>query len=359
MPSVVLAKALQLGDTIAFISPSARLNHQMPTVITRAEEVLSSQGYNVRTIYTLDSGIQSSISNRLSEIRTAFFDPTIAAVICTIGGTWFTELLPSLVADTELHAHIRENPKLVIGYSDITGLHWFLNAFTGLRTFYGPCPLPELGAPEAVHDESAPLAFCLKNLIAAIAKREPIGDVARSPIYAPHDSEIFKTGKLPTKLPEFAPTKGWKWLRPGKAQGRLFGGCLTVVARLNGVPSIRPDWRGRIVFLETAGGDGDVKPLINRVQAGFADMIAQGVFDEAAGLVIGRACGYDSDEDMEELIGVIKGLFCEGRQAGKAFPILFNIDIGHATPIVTLPYDTMAELDSEKDRFAIIESAVA
>lgn len=359
MSSPLLARAIKHGDTIALISPSARLNDKLPAIMSRATGVLSSRGYNVRTLYTQDTGIQSSIANRLSEIRTAFMDPTISAIICTIGGTSFTELLPALIADTELHSHIRANPKIVVGYSDITGLHWFLHALTGLRTFYGPGAIPELGATESVDDEGAPLAFCVKSLFNAIAKREPIGDVPRSTIYAPRFGDMF-TNPNSTKPLELAPTAGWTWLRPGKARGRLFGGCLTVVARLGGIRAIVPDWRGRIVFLETAAGDDDnAGPLLERVRAGFADMIAQGVFDEAAGLVVGRPFGYDSDQYREKYAGVIKGLLCEGRQAVNVFPILFNVDIGHTTPMVTLPFDAIAELDSDEDRFAIVESGVA
>jgi muramoyltetrapeptide carboxypeptidase LdcA involved in peptidoglycan recycling len=106
-------------------------------------------------------------------------------------------------------------------------------------------------------------------------------------------------------------------------------------------------------------GDDDVSGNpIHRVKAGIADLIAQGVFDEAAGLVVGRPFGYDSEEAREEYAGVITGLLCEGRLAEKKFPILFNVDIGHTTPMVTLPFDVLAELDSERDRFAILEPAV-
>ncbi|KAH8882329.1 peptidase u61 ld-carboxypeptidase a [Thozetella sp. PMI_491] len=356
-PPPLMAKALEQGATIALISPSARLNHLMPAVLARAEALLTARGYRVRTIYTLDTGIQSSIENRLSEIRAAFFDPAVSLIITTIGGTTFTELLPRLMADTELHEQIKAHPKLVAGYSDISGLHWFLNAFTGLRTFYAPCIFPELGEANSVDDETSPLAFCVKNFFAAIEKREPIGDVARSLTYAPEDSPYFKEPES-TASPKLAPTSGWKWLRGGKAQGRLFGGCLSVVARLQGMPRISPDWRDRIVFLETASGDNDVlAPPLARVQAAFADLIASGVFEQAAGLVVGRPIGYDSEEDKERYAGVIKELLCEGPQTNE-FPILFNVDIGHTTPMVTLPYDALAELDSERDRFAILESTV-
>ncbi|KAK7710689.1 hypothetical protein SLS64_005592 [Diaporthe eres] len=363
MPSTIVPPALQPGDTIAFVSPSARLNNILPTALSRAKDLFTAQGYHVRELFTPDTGIQSSISNRLSELRTAFTDPSIAAVVCTIGGPSFTELLPALLADTELHAAIRANPKVVVGYSDITGLHWFLHATTGLRTFYGPCPLPELCEPRApdgddeVHEASA-LVFCARHLFRAITDPAPIGDVARSPTYAPDVAVVFKEPESLAR-PRLTPTGGWTWLRPGRAEGRLFGGCLTVMARLGGVRGVVPEWRGRIVFFETAMGDDEVSgnPL-GRVRAAVADLIAQGVFDDAAGLVVGRPFGYDSPKARAQYAGVIKGLLCEGRLAEKKFPILFNVDIGHTTPMVTLPFDALAVLDSEKDQFAILDSAL-
>ncbi|KAJ3114167.1 hypothetical protein HK100_001739 [Physocladia obscura] len=359
MPTPLIPKALEPGATIAFISPSARLNDTFPAVMARATAVLSSRGYHVRAFFTQDTGIQSSIANRLSEIRAAFFDPTISAIICTIGGSSFTELLPGLIADTELQSHIRSNPKIVVGYSDITGLHWFLHAFTGLRTFYGPGAIPELGDADSAADAAGPLAFCVRHLFATIAQREPIGAVARSTAYAPRLPAFFREPGSAAPA-ELAPTPAWTWLRAGKAQGRLFGGCLTVVARLHGVASIVPDWRGRIVFLETAIGDDYVSGnLLSRVRTAFADLIAQGVFEEAAGLVVGRPFGYDSDKAREEYAGVIKELLCEGRQAQNPFPILFSVDFGHTRPMVTLPFDALAVLDSDNDRFAILESGVA
>ena len=358
MPSPITPKRLQPGATIAFVSPSARLNDKLSDVMARATAVLTGRGYRVRELFTPDKGIQSSIENRLAELRAAFSDPDVSAIICTLGGPSFTELLPALVADTQLHEAIRADPKIVVGYSDITGLHWFLHAMTGLRTFYGPGAIPELGEAAAVEDDASPLAFCAKHLFRAIEEAEPLGDVARSLTFSPEPSPYFANPSW-TKPLELVPTSGWTWLRAGKARGRLFGGCLTVMARLGGVRAITPDWRGRIVFLETALGDDSASgnPL-HRVRAGVADLVAQGVFDEAAGLVVGRPFGYDSEAARGEYAGVIKGLLCEGRLAGRAFPILFGVDFGHTTPMVTLPYDVLAELDSENDRFAVLESSV-
>lgn len=357
MAPAIIPKALQPGDTIAFISPSARLNNALPDVMTRATAVLKARGYNVRTFFGEDTGIQSSISNRLSEIRAAFSED-ISAIICTIGGTTFTELLPALIADTELHGIIRANPKIVVGYSDISGLHWFLHALTGLRTFYGPGAIPELGEASSVDDKASPLAFCESNLFRAIASREPLGEIPRSVTYAPRGPPFFQE-PASTKAAPVAPTPQWTWLRHGKGQGRLFGGCLTVMARLQGVRAIAPDWRGKIVFIETAMADDENSgnpPC--RVQAALADLIASGVFEDAAGLVVGRPFGYDSEKQRKEYADIITGLLCEGRLAERKFPILFGVDFGHTTPMVTLPYDALAELDSERDSFAVVEAGV-
>jgi muramoyltetrapeptide carboxypeptidase LdcA involved in peptidoglycan recycling len=327
--------------------------------MTRAIKVLSDRGYIVRELFNVDKGTQSSINNRLSEIRTAFSDPSISAIICTIGGSTFTELLPALIADTQLHATIRANPKIFVGYSDITGLHWFLHSLTGLRTFYGPGAIPELGEPRPTQDdENSPVEFCARNLFRAISTTEPIGEVSRSVAFAPKSAAFWGDPASVAPLELATPPK-WTWIRHGKAQGRLFGGCLTVMARLNGVKEITPDWRDRIVFLETALGEDDVSgnPLY-RVKAGIADLIAQGVFDHAAGLVVGRPFGYHSEEMQRDYMDAIKELLCEGRMAEKPFPILFNVDFGHTTPMVTLPFDALAVLDSEKDSFAIIEAGV-
>jgi muramoyltetrapeptide carboxypeptidase LdcA involved in peptidoglycan recycling len=298
------------------------------------------------------------ITNRHAEIRSAFLDKDISGIICTIGGIKFTEVLPLLIADEELHDYIRLNPKIVVGSSDMTGLHWFLNTVVGLRTFYGPSAIPELGTADTPGNDASPLAFCIKHLINAISNPKPIGALPRSPSYAPGAPAFFRN---PDSLiiQDVAPAPAWKWLRRGnsKVQGRLFGGCLGVMARLNGITAVRPDWRGRIVFLETSFEESKDLPLVQR---GLADLIAQGVFEEPAGLVIGRPVGYASEEQLDEYAGVFTALLCEGRFAngGNQFPILMNVDIGHTTPMVTLPYDVLAELDAEQDRFTILESGV-
>ncbi|KAI0160691.1 peptidase family S66 [Xylariaceae sp. FL1272] len=367
-PTAIRPKALKPGDTIAFISPSSRLNISHARAIASAVSVLTKRGFKVREVYHPETpgSIQSTITSRLAEFREAFTDPSVAAVICTIGGTTFTELLPSLLEDVELHAAIRSHPKIASGYSDITGVHWFLYTVAGLRTFYGPGMIPELVGTESASGGDSTLDFTVRNLLAAIATIEPIGDVRRSKWYNPRlqPHMLNPTPDASLDADEVAPNPGWTWVRKGRkpVRGRLFGGFLMAMARLAGVRQLAPTWAGRIVFLESAIADHDVTagvPL-ERMQAAIADLIAQGVFDAAVGLVVGRPYGYNTPEQREAYMSVIRGLLCEGRLADRNpdFPILFGVDFGHTTPMVTLPYDALAELDGENDRFAVLESGV-
>lgn len=354
--STVIPPALKPGATIAFISPSLRLNHVFPAAIARAKKALEDRGYNVCIFYEKDSdGIQASIDNRVTEIRAAFLDASISAVICTIGGSSFTELLPRLIADEELGCAIRDNPKIVVGMSDNTGLHWFLNGVGGLRTFYGPSAIPELGTADALDGDKTPRSLCFSHLFNLITKTEALGDILQPIAYAPKHPQFFDNPDS-LDIQEVVPAPALQWLRPGKGQGRLFGGSVTVAARLNGMRHITPNWKGRMLFFETAEGPDD----LDNIRIAVADLIAQGVFEEAAGLVIGRPIGFDTEEQQGQYIKIFKELLCEGTlgKAKNQFPILFNVDFGHTTPMVTLPYDALAELDSEADRFTILEAGV-
>ncbi|OAR02325.1 hypothetical protein LLEC1_00445 [Akanthomyces lecanii] len=228
---------------------------------------------------------------------------------------------------------------------------------TGLRTFYGPTAIPELGTADSRDDQATPLAFCARSLLNAITATEPLGEIPRSLVYAPDHPAFFQDSQS-VETQKLAASPAWAWLRSGKAQGRLFGGLLGAVVRLNGVRAVAPDWHGRIIFLETAASEADD---IGAVRTAFADLIAQGVFDSAAGLVVGRPFGYDLDEARNEYAGVITSLLCDARYgplAENRFPILFGVDIGHTTPMVTLPFDALAVLDSESDQFEVLEAGV-
>ena len=365
-PTTVLPKALKPGGTIAFISPSARLNESFAAPTARAKAALENKGFSVKVFWTHEdpetTTVQQHINHRKQEILAAFSDKEVDAIICTIGGLTCSELVPHFVTDAAALQVLRDNPKIFIGYSDITTLHWLLHRYTGLRTFYGPTAVAELG------EFPKPMDFTMDNLIRTIVHDpstgtapQPIGPVPRSKEYAPMLPHYFLQSDTTSEKPsEYAPSPPWYWLRGGKVtNARIFGGCISLVQRLQGVRSIVPDWKGRVLFLEASFGDQFSEGRsLGRTRQQLADLVAQGVLDEISGVVFGRFSGYTTDEQRDSAARLVKEMFVENDAVTKDFPILMNVDIGHTSPILTIPMDALVSLDSEKDEFLILEAGV-
>ena len=131
----IIPKRLQKGDTIAFISPSARLNLLLPVPFERAKTFVEGLGYHVKAIFNSrdPANFQESVLQRCEEVHKAFRDTSIKAIVCNIGGSHVNELLSHL--DYQL---IKSHPKIFCGYSDITLLHYAILSQTGLQTSMGP-----------------------------------------------------------------------------------------------------------------------------------------------------------------------------------------------------------------------------
>lgn len=362
-PSPIVPKALPPGGTIALISPSERMHETFSAATQRGIKVLESLGYTVKPIWTHEdpatTTVASHIAVRKAELLQAFADKTVDAIICMVGGSTFTELTPALLHDPEALKVLRDNPKVVVGYSDITHLHWILYRQAGLRSFYGPALVSELA--ELPH----PAEYSMQHLLAAITKSgtTPLGRIQPSSTWrrglAPH----FK--KDPNSLEAAVydePTPAWRWLRKGQAEGRAFGGCLSVVVRLQAIPALVPDWDGRIVFLETSMAEADMwqRAPPKKVRQQLADLVAQGLFDKVAGLVLGRFFGWE--EHVEELDRIVREVIIDNpwvkNEKYPEFPVVYGLDIGHTSPMITIPYDARCRLDSEKDEFSILEAGV-
>ncbi|CAD6564908.1 MAG: hypothetical protein ASARMPREDX12_004496 [Alectoria sarmentosa] len=269
--------ALCRGDTIAFISPSARLNHIFPAPLNRAKSHLERLGYRVKVIFNQSESLifRDSILQRREEIQSAFADPLIKAIICTVDDSHANELLPHLD-----YGLIRMNAAIT-----------------------------ELG-------------------ITHIGK--PIGPVPRSLEWAAKLPDLGTDSQRPR---EQFPSPGWTWLRPGKATGRVFGGCLPSILHLAGT-KFWPDYRDRILLLENPMGEKMEDPFsLTSTRAKMADLVNLGVFEQINGVIMVKDQCYGTD-----------------------FPILLNVDVGHTDPILTVPLNAMVGLDSEKDEFTILEA---
>ena len=148
----------------------------------------------------------------------------------------------------------------------------------------------------------------------------------------------------------FAPSQGWTWLQgESPAQGHLMGGCLEVLDMLNGSPGWpQPElWAGAILCLETSE---DVPPP---AQVGYwlRNFAAQGILQGAAGLVLARPRGY-TPQMVAALYGWVRKVLWE---AGRDdLPVLANVDFGHTSPQLTLPFGRVGRVDPVGRVFEVV-----
>ncbi|GKZ36049.1 hypothetical protein AbraIFM66950_006924 [Aspergillus brasiliensis] len=348
----IIPKALKRGDKIAFISPSARLNGVLPTPLERGKACLESLGFRVQIIFSSQATatIAASIRVRCEEIHAAFRDRTIAAIICTIGGAHANELLPFL--DYSL---IRSNPKIFVGYSDTTFLHYAIQSRTGLRTFYGPSVLTDFS------DFPKPIQFTIDHFVHVLTNAgTSVGPLPRSSLCSKEHSDFFFSKEIPDRPRELVDAPAWRWLRGGQATGYLYGGTVTCVVRLQGTPYAPASWKDKILFLESAMGDNMQLPYsVSRFRNSLVDLALSGILHEIRGLVVGRGYKYDG-QMQDDLARVIEEVFdvIVGRSREEPLPILMNVDFGHTSPFLTLPINTLVRLDGDLDEFSVLEPGV-
>jgi muramoyltetrapeptide carboxypeptidase LdcA involved in peptidoglycan recycling len=143
------------------------------------------------------------------------------------------------------------------------------------------------------------------------------------------------------------PFPGWTWLKEGVAEGVLIGGCLESLEDLRGT-RLWPDWENAVLFFETSEGP----PPPSRVDSLLMGYENMGVLDKLSGLIVGRPMRY-TDEQKEDLRRVIVE-----RTGQYTFPIITDMDFGHTSPQFTIPIGCRCRIDTEEQRFEIIDAAV-
>jgi len=281
---------------------------------------------------------------RADDIHEAFADSSIRAVIASIGGGDAIRLIPHIDLDV-----IARNPKVFLGYSDPTVLH-FGCLKAGVISFYGPTIMSGFAENGGMH------AYAESALRKAILETAPIGEIASN-------REGWTVEHLPWKDPDnqnrrrkLTPSTGPRTLQgTGTVQGHLIGGCAEVLEMLKGSAWWPPVdyWNGAILFYETS----EEAPPASQVLRWLRNFAAQGILQRLSGIVLGRPGGQtDEAYRQEQEEAVLRALDEAGLQH---LPVLAELDFGHTDPIATLPYGVMAEIDCSRSRLSILESGVA
>lgn len=339
MAQVIKPPRLRPGDTIGVISPSAGLAAMFPHRAERGRAALERLGFKVafgRHALGRRGYLSGTPAERAADIHAFARDPAVRAVISSIGGDHACHLLPLL--DVEL---LRAHPKIWMGFSDMTVLNVALLAGAGLVTFNGPHLMTELA------DFPAAPAYSISSMLRLLTDPAPAGRLEPSDWQT--DEFLDWGAKLDlTRARARGPAPGWRWIKPGFAEGRLAGGCLESLQHLRGT-RFWPDLRGGILFLETS----EEAPPPAKVDGILMDYHNMGVFDQLGGLLWGRSSGYD-DAMHDELEAILLE-----RTAGYGFPIVTRMDFGHTSPMLTLPLGCLARLDSAARSVELLEGAVS
>lgn len=276
---------------------------------------------------------------RVAGLHAAFSDPDVKGIISFIGGNNSNQLVDLLDYDL-----IRKNPKVFVGYSDMSVLHYAFQK-AGLVSFYGPAALTQFAEFPRMLD------YTRDYFARATMSSDPIGRVSPSEKWT--DEVLDWMEKKDMERPrELRANEGWTWLRKGKASGPILGGCITSIAHLRGT-QYWPDHVGAILLLETPEGE-DISQgeSLASIDAALQDFRLMGLYDQIKGLIVGRPFGY-SEEAREQYKQVILD-----RTEGHSFPVLYNVNVGHADPVMTVPLGVETTIDSERDTFTVDEAGV-
>ena len=340
--NLTIPKKLNKGDTIGIVSPSAGLGSIFPHRIEQAEKNLTKLGFKIK--YAKNSlknngYISASAEERADDIHEMFLDKEVKAIIVTIGGDHSNQILKYL--DFGI---IKNNPKIFMGYSDITVLHFAFATKANLRTFYGPCIISEFGEYPEI------LPYTLEYFNTALSNVESIGNISQS------DSWTWEFLDWSKKMDQIRArkmntSKGYEWWKEGSVQGEIFGGCVPSMNHLSGT-EYWPDFKDKIMFIDIPEGNPGEKFPLADLDSFLADLENLGIFKNIKGLIIGRPYLYE-EEDNKKLKDIIAYYTKD-----YTYPILFNANIGHASPIITIPLGVACFLDSQKNIFEIKEAGV-
>ncbi|TLU88628.1 MAG: LD-carboxypeptidase [Chlorobium sp.] len=289
---ILRPKMLRKGDTIGLISPSSHCAH--PDRIEQAVRYIEKNGYRVepsRHLNCIDTDPAIADGHKLLDLHDMFTNPGIQAIICLRGGAGASRLLKKINYDI-----IAANPKILVGYSDITALSLAVFAKTGLISFSGPMLATELYGPSAYTEEH-------------------FWGMLTSPSYAlsirNHENHSISC------------------IRPGKAEGRLIGGNLSVLSSMIGTPFLS-SFRNTLLFME------DINEPAYRIDRMFAHLSNAGLLGECSGIMLGQFTG-DTETSAEEEFRLqhIFRYYSEPDQMNG--PVMRGLSYGHIRDLMTIP----------------------
>lgn len=305
---MILPEKLKRGDTIGVIAPSNPIIGENIEELEQARKIVEKDGFKVKyskNLFSNKNGYSSTAKEKAKDINDMFADEEVKMIWCAKGGENSNTTFEYIDYES-----IKQNPKIICGYSDITSLTNMITAKTGLVTFSGT------NFKTIATDETD---YSYKEAI----KR-------------------FAQGSLELGQPK----EKYYTIQEGIAEGGLIGGNLSLTrAMVSGKYSI--DFTDKILFLEELGFETGPALASNFLYY----MKQNGVFDKINGLWIGNY-EHESGIALEKIIMDVLG-------NEYKFPIIKSNNFGHIETKTVIPIGTKAKIDTGKNvKIELIENCV-
>lgn len=335
MKQLIKPNKLQEGDTIATISISggragdSDLLWRYKLGKKRLEDVFGLKIIETPNALKGTDFLYKNPQKRAEDLMWALKNPEVKGIISNMGGDDSARLLPYIDFDV-----IHDNPKVFMGYSDITTLTIYF-AYAGVMSYYGPNVLTPIAQPVCLD------SYTEKAIRKTLFSNAVIGKVLPCDKYTKIEWQDKKSDEI-----EWTPNTGYERIQgSGTVQGRLIGGCAGPLQQIMGtfVYLNEKEWEDSIIFLECGSPYNSVLAGLHQLRA----LNASGVFHLAKGLITTKL----NFEEKEMLLRFLK--YEVGRED---MPVLTNVDFAHRTPMTVLPVGAMAEINCDKKTFSILES---
>jgi muramoyltetrapeptide carboxypeptidase len=309
---------LRHGDTLGIVAPASAPPN--PANIDLGLAAVEKLGFKVKPAPNLRKRwgfLAGTDRERAGDLMQMFADPNVHGILCFRGGYGSARLLPFL--DYEL---IQANPKVFVGYSDITSLHCAFLARADLVSFHGPMVNSDLLRPELP-------AFTQESLLNILMQPEPAGS-----LWGRRRNKTAKT------------------IAGGKASGPLVGGNLSILCASLGTP-FQPSFKGALLFLE------DLNEEPYRFDRMLTQLLNAGLLQQVAGVAIGtnKRCRDPKPGKCTEFRQSLEDVFRD-RLVPLAVPVVVGLPFGHIRAGATLPIGVNASLDADNGDLSITEAAV-
>lgn len=317
-PALVKPPRLRPGDTVGLIEPAGFTDDAFDLdLVTDTIRAMDLKPRLARHLTDRHGYLAGTDADRAADVNAMFADRDVRAVFAVRGGWGCARILPLLDFAT-----IRANPKLLIGFSDITALHLAFAAKAGFTTIHGPNAASSWGS------------FSWDGF-RAVAFDGAMPTFANPPGH--EDRLAQRAGRIRT-------------FHPGKASGRLLGGNLTVLAALMGTPWL-PDFTGAILFIE------DIGEAPYRIDRMLTQLALGGVLGKLAGVVFGQCT--DCGASGPSYGGFTLSQVLQQHLAPLGIPAFQGAQFGHVANQFSLPVGVRAEMDADLGTIRLLEPAVS